>query len=152
MPKDPKPTLENPDITNPPSTFLYVLAFLLVFVGMLNTIPAIPGLEQLVWDISGNKKLVVRKFPYEYFFPLVFLIMMIVVALKHSFYKAYSHRGTGIQILSLLLDISLIMMALLISISYLIEIDSICLIDQFTGERAELIAKSYFFNFCFPNL
>ncbi len=142
MPKDPKRTLENPDITNPPGTFLYVLAFLLVLVGMLNTIPAIPGLEQLVWDISGNKNLVVRKFPYEYFFPLVFLIMMVVVALKHSFYKAYYSRSNSARILSLLLDISLIMMALLISVSYLIEIDSICLIDQFTGERAELIAKS----------
>ena len=67
--------------------------------------------------------------------------MMVVVALKHSFYKAYS-IVVLVPNLSLLLDISLIMMALLISISYLIEIDSICLIDQFTGERAELIAKS----------
>ena len=29
-----------------------VIAFVLVLIGMLNTIPAIPGLEQLIWDIT----------------------------------------------------------------------------------------------------
>ena len=127
---------------NSSNRFLYVLAFLLVVLGMLNTIPAIPGLEQLVWDLSGNNRLVVRKFPYEYFFPLIFLIMMIIVALKHSFYRTYYDSGPMVRSLSLILDLSLLLMALLISVSYVIEIDSICLIDQFTGERAELIAKS----------
>ena len=127
---------------NSSNRFLYVLAFLLVALGMLNTIPAIPGLEQLVWDLSGNNRLVVRKFPYEYFFPLIFLIMMIIVALKHSFYRTYYDSGPMVRSLSLILDLSLLLMALLISVSYVIEIDSICLIDQFTGERAELIAKS----------
>ena len=127
---------------NSSNRFLYVLAFLLVVLGMLNTIPAIPGLEQLVWDLSGNNRLVVRKFPYEYFFPLIFLIMMIIVALKHSFYRTYYDSGPMVRSLSLILDLCLLLMALLISVSYVIEIDSICLIDQFTGERAELIAKS----------
>ena len=127
---------------NSSNRFLYALAFLLVLLGMLNTIPAIPGLEQLVWDLSGNNRLVVRKFPYEYFFPLIFLIMMIIVALKHSFYRTYYDSGPMVRSLSLILDLSLLLMALLISVSYVIEIDSICLIDQFTGERAELIAKS----------
>ena len=127
---------------NSSNRFLYVLAFLLVVLGMLNTIPAIPGLEQLVWDLSGNNRLVVRKFPYEYFFPLIFLIMMVIVALKHSFYRTYYDSGPMVRSLSLILDLSLLLMALLISVSYVIEIDSICLIDQFTGERAELIAKS----------
>ena len=40
------------------------------------------------------------------------------------------------------MDIGLVAMAVIISTSYLIEIDSVCLIDQFTGERAELIAKA----------
>jgi TRAP-type uncharacterized transport system, fused permease components len=40
------------------------------------------------------------------------------------------------------MDVSLIFMAALISISFVIEIDSICLIDQFTGERAALIGQS----------
>ncbi len=42
------------------------------------------------------------------------------------------------------MDIALIGMAVLISVSYLIEIDSVCLIDQITGERAELISKALF--------
>ena len=137
-----KSNTENSMNENSSNRFLYVLAFLLVVLGMLNTIPAIPGLEQLVWDLSGNNRLVVRKFPYEYFFPLIFLIMMIIVALKHSFYRTYYDSGPMVRSLSLILDLSLLLMALLISVSYVIEIDSICLIDQFTGERAELIAKS----------
>ena len=137
-----KSNTENSVNENSSNRFLYVLAFLLVVLGMLNTIPAIPGLEQLVWDLSGNNRLVVRKFPYEYFFPLIFLIMMVIVALKHSFYRTYHDRGPVVCSLSLILDLSLLLMALLISVSYVIEIDSICLIDQFTGERAELIAKS----------
>ena len=137
-----KSNTENGVNENSSNRFLYVLAFLLVVLGMLNTIPAIPGLEQLVWDLSGNNRLVVRKFPYEYFFPLIFLIMMVIVALKHSFYRTYHDRGPVVRSLSLILDLSLLLMALLISVSYVIEIDSICLIDQFTGERAELIAKS----------
>ena len=137
-----KSNTENSVNENSSNRFLYVLAFLLVVLGMLNTIPAIPGLEQLVWDLSGNNRLVVRKFPYEYFFPLIFLIMMVIVALKHSFYRTYHDSGPMVRSLSLILDLSLLLMALLISVSYVIEIDSICLIDQFTGERAELIAKS----------
>ena len=35
-----------------------VIAFVLVLIGMLNTIPAIPGLEQLIWDITGNLSLI----------------------------------------------------------------------------------------------
>ena len=53
-----------------------VIAFVLVLVGMLNTIPAIPGLEQLIWDITGNNKIVFRKFSYEYFFPIIFFMMI----------------------------------------------------------------------------
>ena len=38
------------------------------------------------------------------------------------------------------MDIALV--AIIIALSYLIEIDSVCLIDQFTGERAQLIVKA----------
>ena len=119
-----------------------VIAFVLVLIGMLNTIPAIPGLEQLIWDITGNNKIVFRKFSYEYFFPIIFFMMMLVVSLNHSFWREYKNRGFITKILSIFMDVSLIFMASLISISFVIEIDSICLIDQFTGERAELIAQS----------
>jgi len=119
-----------------------VIAFFLVLIGMLNTIPAIPGLEELVWSVTGNDRIVFRKFSYEYFFPLTFFIMMVVVSLNHSFWREYKHTTAIKRFFSLFMDISLIVMAAAISLSFVIEIDSICLIDQFTGERAELIAKS----------
>ena len=119
-----------------------VIAFFLVLIGMLNTIPAIPGLEELIWGITGNDRIVFRKFSYEYFFPLTFFIMMVVVSLNHSFWRDNKNKGRLKRFLSLFMDVSLIVMAAAISLSFVIEIDSICLIDQFTGERAELIAKS----------
>ena len=39
-------------------------------------------------------------------------------------------------------DIALVVMAATISITYLVEIESVCLIDQLNGDRARLIAKS----------
>ncbi|MDA0361681.1 MAG: TRAP transporter fused permease subunit [Proteobacteria bacterium] len=119
-----------------------VLAFALVVIGMLNTIPTIPGLDKLVWFLSGNPEFVYRRFSYEYFFPLIFLLMMVIVALNHSFWREYKNKGNVKKYLGILIDVSLVSMAALISISYFIEIDSICLLDQFTGERAELIARS----------
>ena len=68
--------------------------------------------------------------------------MMSVVSLNHSFWREYDDKGPLVKGLSLFMDVSLILMAALISLAFVIEIDSICLIDQFTGERAELIAKS----------
>ena len=40
------------------------------------------------------------------------------------------------------MDVALVVAALAISLTYLTEIESVCMIDQFTGERAALIAKS----------
>ena len=124
------------------SKLCLVIAFFLVLIGMLNTIPSIPGLEELIWELTGNNRIIIRKYNYEYFFPLTFLIMMTVVTLKHSFYRDFKDKGSIVFYLSIFMDFSLIVMAVLISTAYLIEIDSVCLIDQFTGERAELIAKS----------
>ena len=136
------PTLEFEKNSDVGLKIAKVIAFVLVLIGMLNTIPAIPGLEQLIWDITGNNKIVFRKFSYEYFFPIIFFMMMLVVSLNHSFWREYKNRGFITKILSIFMDVSLIFMASLISISFVIEIDSICLIDQFTGERAALIAQS----------
>lgn len=41
-----------------------------------------------------------------------------------------------------MLDIALVLAALAISITYMVEIEAVCLVDQVTGQRAELIAKS----------
>ncbi|MEZ5674976.1 MAG: TRAP transporter fused permease subunit [Thalassovita sp.] len=118
------------------------LGLVLVAIGMLNTLPAIPGLDDLVTGVFGDG-VVIRRFSYEYLYPLVFVIMMTTVAFEHSVARDMRERqiqgpdrvGAGI-------DIALIVAALAIAAGYLIEIDSVCLIDQFTGERAELIAKA----------
>ncbi len=118
------------------------LGFVLVIVGMTNTVPAIPGLEETIRDLVGNRNLIIRKFPYEYLFPMAFVIMMTIVVLKYSFYREYKYRGTFAAYGGLAIDLLLIAMSITISLSYLIEIDSVCLIDQFTGERAELITRA----------
>lgn len=119
-----------------------ILGFCLVVIGMTNTLPAIPGLEAFVRNLTGLPDLVIRKFSYEYLFPLAFVIMMTIVALRHSFYRDFTDRGPMKRALSLAIDLALVGMAIVVSASYLIEINSICLIDQLTGERAELIAKA----------
>jgi len=118
------------------------LGLVLVVIGMLNTIPAIPYLEIAIRDMTGMPGLVVRKFPYEFLFPLVFVLMMVVVALRHSFYRKFREKGALVRAGSLAIDIAIVVMAVAVSTAYLIEIDSVCMIDQFTGERAELIAKA----------
>jgi TRAP transporter 4TM/12TM fusion protein len=119
-----------------------LLGFILVLIGLLNTIPSIPGLDAYVQGLAGSASFAIRKFPYEYLYPLVFVIMMTVVALKHAFYRDFGDRGGMTSVLSLTMDVALIVMAMVIALSYLIEIDSVCLIDQITGERAALIEKA----------
>ena len=57
------------------------IALVLVVIGLMNTLPSIPGLDGLVAGMTGNISIVVRKFPYEYLFPLAFVLMMTIVAL-----------------------------------------------------------------------
>ncbi|MBR9651960.1 TRAP transporter permease [Thalassovita aquimarina] len=118
-----------------------VLGLVLVIIGLLNTLPSIPGLDKAVTRIFGDG-VVIRRFSYEYLFPLTFVMMMIVVALEHSFARAWRGRGALKHGLGLAMDIALVTMAVVIAASYLIEIDSVCLIDRITGERQALIAKA----------
>lgn len=122
--------------------FALFLGLVLVVIGLVNTLPAIPGLEQGLRGLTGVSGLTIRKFDYQYLFPLCFVIMMVIVALHHSFLRSHQRDRRGTFTGSLLMDVLLIVAAVAISLAYLIEIDSICLIDQFTGERAELIAKA----------
>ncbi len=124
------------------ASLLYWLAIVLVAAGMMNTIPGIPGFDQAVRDLSGTDWLVLRKFPSDWFFPLAFAAMMIIVALKHSIWRSWSERGPGRRAFGLLMDVALVLMALTVTLTYLVEIESICLIDQITGERARLIEQS----------
>ncbi|UOA29189.1 TRAP transporter fused permease subunit [Pseudosulfitobacter sp. DSM 107133] len=123
-------------------TMARILGLVLVVIGLFNTTPSIPGLDAWVAQAVGNPGFVIRKFPYEYLYPLAFVLMMVIVALNHSFWVDALGKTRGRRIFGACMDVALVTMAIALSLSYLIEIDSICLIDQFTGERAELIARA----------
>ena len=117
-----------------------IFGFLLVFLGMVNNIPSIPGLEDTIANIFNAESVLIRKFPYEWLHPIAFIIMMLVTVLKHSFFRdAKTPRGRQFGII---FDLMMLFITIFMAITYLIEIDSVCLIDQITGERAKLIAES----------
>ncbi|WP_246139537.1 TRAP transporter large permease subunit [Phaeobacter marinintestinus] len=121
---------------------LYGLAFVLVVVGLVNAMPSIPGFEPAVRDLIGNDSFKIRRFTPEYFYPLAFVTMMLIVALKHSIWRTWAGRSPLRSKLGLFLDIALVVAAMAIALTYTVELQSICLIDQFTGERARLIAEA----------
>ncbi len=123
-----------------PNRSVYVLALVFVFLGVLNSMPTIPGWDDFWRYLTGVKELKVRSFATEWFYPIIFFIMMLVVALKHSMWIEW--RGTGRAWFGLFMDLALVLAAGAISLTYLIEIDSVCLIDTLTGERARLIAET----------
>ncbi|WP_252942797.1 TRAP transporter fused permease subunit [Oceanicola sp. 502str15] len=119
-----------------------ILALLLVIVGMANTMPEIPGLQDLARDLTGRPFFRVSNFPPEYFYPPVFLLMMVIVALDASVYRAWRLDKPHLAWLGLLLDAGLLLAAFLAAFGFLVEIDSICLLDQISGERARLIQEA----------
>lgn len=119
-----------------------VLAFILVMVGLINTMPEIPGLQDLARDLTGRPFFRVSGFPPEFFYPPIFLVMMVIVALDASVYRALKKDRPHLAWLGLLLDAGLILAAFLAALGFLVEIDSFCLIDQITGERARLIQEA----------
>lgn len=124
----------------PPQRALYICALIFVFIGIVNSTPAIPGWTDLWRNITGVETLKVRTFATEWFYPIVFLIMMVIVALKHSMWRDW--RGTRRAGFGLFMDAALVVAAAFISLTYLIEIDSVCLIDLLNGDRARLIAET----------
>ncbi len=123
-------------------SLLYWLACIVVIVGLLNSIPGIPGFDNGIRQLTGLDWITLRKFPREWFFPAVFSLMMLVVALRHSMWREWKGHAPARRRFGLLMDVALIVAAIGISLTYLVEIESICLIDQFTGERERLIADS----------
>jgi len=119
-----------------------ILAVILVVVGMVNTMPEIPGLQDLARDLTGRPFFRISGFAPEFFYPPVFLLMMIIVALDASVYRAWRTDKPHRAWLGLLLDAGLILAAFLAAFGYLVEIDSVCLIDQITGERTRLIEEA----------
>jgi TRAP transporter 4TM/12TM fusion protein len=67
------------------------------------------------------------------------MVMMMIVALDASVYRDWSLDRPQLRWLGLALDLGLILAATLAAVGYWVEIDSVCLIDQITGERARLI-------------
>ena len=124
-------------------SLLYGLALALVIVGLVNAMPSIPGLEPWIRDLTGLPSLKIRRFTPEYFYPVAFVVMMFVVVLKHSIWRAWAGRSGAHRLSGLLLDVALVVAALAIALTYMIELQSICLIDQFTGERARLLAAAF---------
>ncbi len=120
----------------------YLLALGFVIVGLVNAMPAIPGLEHLARSVTGLDWLKVRRFPLEYFYPLVFVVMMLIVVLKHSIWREWSNHGPVRRAVGFWFDVALVVAAVAISVTYTVELQSICLVDQFTGERARLIQQA----------
>lgn len=133
---------EQSETTRPSGRLLYVLAFAFVVIGLLNAMPAVPELEPIVRKLTGLPWLEIRRFSPEYFYPLVFVVMMVIVTLKHSIWHSWADKGTLRKRLGLFLDIALVVSAVAIAITYTVELQAICLIDQITGERARLIAET----------
>ena len=127
---------------SPADLFAALLAITLVVVGMIHTLPTLPGLDEWARKATGLPALSIRRFPYQYLNPLVFVLMMAIVAFKHSFYRSYRDKPGWARHLALVMDVLFIAMSLAVAWTYLMEIESVCIVDRMTGERAALIAKA----------
>ncbi len=121
---------------------VYWLALVLVLIGLVNAMPGIPGLDDWARAVTGNPWFAIRKFAFEYYYPFFFALMMLTVALKHSMWRAWRGRSGAQRGFGLFMDIALVTMALVISLTYMNEIEAVCLADQITGDRQRLIEES----------
>ncbi|MFK7874383.1 MAG: TRAP transporter fused permease subunit [Paracoccaceae bacterium] len=131
-----------PMAENQSSRLIFWLSLTIVFMGLFNAMPGIPGLDEAVPRMTGLDWLKLRRFPTEWFYPIFFALMMFCVVFKHSTWKNHADQTPARRMKGLALDIAMIVATLAISITYIVEIEAICIIDQLTGERARLIAQS----------
>ena len=124
------------------SPLVYWLAVSLVIVGLLNVTPAIPGWDGLWKTVTGIDSFKIRRFPSEWLYPIVFILMMVIVALNHSIWRSWKDQTVLRRRFGLFLDVALILAGLAISLTYLIELEAVCLIDIMTGDRARLMAEA----------
>lgn len=118
-----------------------VLGFVLVVMGLANNLPNIPGLLDSVRAIPGLGELPrLSKYNPEYFYPLTFFLMMFISLLGASFAREGFAGSKSRGLLGLGLDVLMIIVTVVISLTYLIEHDQVCLIDQISGERERLLA------------
>ena len=123
-----------------PNKAVYFFALIFVTVGAINSTPLIPGWDEFWRSITGINNLKVRSFSTEWFYPIVFTMMMLIVAIKHSMWREW--RGSQKAFMGAFMDFSLVIAATAVSLTYLIEIDSVCLIDLLNGERARIMAET----------
>ncbi len=121
---------------------LYVLSVAMVLIGLVNSTPGIPGYDAFAATILGQDGAKLRKFPFEWFYPCFFALMMVIVVLKHSMWRDWRDRSPLRRKLGLCLDVAMVLMAFTISLTYLVEIESVCLVDRLNGDRARLIEES----------
>ena len=121
---------------------LYVLSVGMVIIGLFNSTPGIPGYDTLVADLLGRPGAQLRKFPFEWFYPTFFVLMMLIVALKHSMWRDWRDRSPLRRRFGLFMDVALVFTAVAIALTYLAEIEAVCLVDRITGDRARLIEES----------
>ena len=120
-----------------------VFAFILVVMGMVNNLPNIPGLLSTVQSIPGLGGLPrISKFSSEFFFPIIFAVMMIVALLTTSFGKSWRKEGTAKFFAGVGLDTLMLCTTVLLMFTYWIEHDQVCLINTLNGERARLMAEN----------
>jgi len=135
-------------VPTPPSNpsfaddLVYWLGLLLVVVGLLNVTPSIPGWDDLWRSITGIENFKIRRFPSEWLYPITFFWMMLIVALKHSMWRSWPDKNALTRRLGLFLDFALVFAAAIISLSYLTELEAVCLIDVIKGDRAALVAQA----------
>jgi len=138
------PLQKNSSIEN--KTFVddlvYWLGLLLVVVGLMNVTPAIPGWDDLWRSITGVDNFKIRRFPTEWLYPIMFFWMMLIVALKHSMWRSWTNKTFLTRRFGLFLDFALVLAAAIISLSYLTELEAVCLIDVIKGDRARLVAEA----------
>ena len=67
---------------------------------------------------------------------------MIIVALSHSIWRAWREKSVLRRRFGLFLDVALVLAGLIISGTYLVELEAVCLLDVITGDRARLIAEA----------
>ncbi|WP_305986714.1 TRAP transporter large permease subunit [Roseibium sp. MMSF_3544] len=121
---------------------LYFISLAMVLVGLVNSTPGIPGYDDLIASVTGQDGAKLRKFPFEWFYPLFFSLMMLIVVLRHSMWRDWQNKSKARRNFGLMLDFALVIMAITISLTYLVEIESVCLVDRITGDRARLIEES----------
>ena len=121
---------------------VYWLGLFLVVVGLLNVTPAIPGWDDLWRSLTGMDNFKIRRFPSEWLYPIMFFWMMLIVALHHSMWRSWTNKAAITRRFGLFLDIALVLAAAIISLSYLTELEAVCLIDVIKGDRARLVAEA----------